>query len=198
MSTLEDLEKEVFVMAKIYFRTDGNEEIATGHIMRCLSIARACATLHAEVSFLVSDEQSMTILAERFTSPNEFTIQCLHSNFQELEKELPVLKKLLTDSNPSKSDTWLFIDSYFVTKNYLSEEELQILNRMVSAYLDVAEIKALRRKAMTMKEWIEELDSFKYSMVATAIKSFIYFIYFFKQQKIQFFRTGFFAFSFLF
>ncbi|MBO5210039.1 MAG: UDP-2,4-diacetamido-2,4,6-trideoxy-beta-L-altropyranose hydrolase [Lachnospiraceae bacterium] len=108
-------------MAKIYFRTDGNEEIATGHIMRCLSIARACATLHAEVSFLVSDEQSMTILAERFTSPNEFTIQCLHSNFQELEKELPVLKKLLTDSNPSKSDTWLFIDSYFVTKNYLSE-----------------------------------------------------------------------------
>ena len=52
-------------MAKIYFRTDGNEEIATGHIMRCLSIARACAALHAEVCFLVSDEQSMTILAER-------------------------------------------------------------------------------------------------------------------------------------
>ena len=31
---------------------------------------------------------------------------------------------------------------------------------MVSAYLDIAEIKALRRKAMTMKDWIEELDSF--------------------------------------
>ena len=47
-----------------------------------------------------------------------------------------------------------------IAKNYLSEEELQILNRMVSAYLDVAEIKALRRKSMTMKDWIEELDSF--------------------------------------
>ena len=47
-----------------------------------------------------------------------------------------------------------------IAKNYLSEEELQVLNRMVSAYLDVAEIKALRRKAMTMKDWIEELDSF--------------------------------------
>lgn len=47
-----------------------------------------------------------------------------------------------------------------IAKNYLSKEELQVLNRMVSAYLDVAEIKALRRKAMTMKDWIEELDSF--------------------------------------
>lgn len=47
-----------------------------------------------------------------------------------------------------------------IAKNYLLKEELQVLNRMVSAYLDVAEIKALRRKAMTMKDWIEELDSF--------------------------------------
>lgn len=45
-------------------------------------------------------------------------------------------------------------------KNYLSMEELQILNRLVSAYLDVAEINALKRKTMTMKDWIGELDSF--------------------------------------
>ena len=47
-----------------------------------------------------------------------------------------------------------------IAKNYLSEEELQVLNRLVSAYLDVAEIKALRRKTMTMNDWIKELDSF--------------------------------------
>ena len=47
-----------------------------------------------------------------------------------------------------------------IAKNYLSEKELQVLNRIVSAYLDVAEIKALKRKAMTMKDWIEELDVF--------------------------------------
>ena len=47
-----------------------------------------------------------------------------------------------------------------VAKNYLTEKELQILNRMVSAYLDVAEINALSMHAMTMKDWINELESF--------------------------------------
>lgn len=47
-----------------------------------------------------------------------------------------------------------------IAKNYLTEEELQILNRLVSAYLDVAEVSALRRKVMTMRDWIKELDSF--------------------------------------
>ena len=47
-----------------------------------------------------------------------------------------------------------------IAKNYLTYEELQILNRMVSAYLDIAEINALKRKTMTMKDWIHELDSF--------------------------------------
>ena len=47
-----------------------------------------------------------------------------------------------------------------IAKNYLSYEELQILNRLVSAYLDIAEINALKRKTMTMQDWINELDSF--------------------------------------
>ena len=47
-----------------------------------------------------------------------------------------------------------------IAKNYLTEEELNILNRMVSAYLDVAEINALDRHPMTMQDWVNELDSF--------------------------------------
>lgn len=47
-----------------------------------------------------------------------------------------------------------------IAKNYLTEEELNILNRMVSAYLDIAEINALDRRPMTMKDWTEELDLF--------------------------------------
>lgn len=54
---------------------------------------------------------------------------------------------------PTKSETE-------IAKNYLTEEELNILNRMVSAYLDVAEINALDSHPMTMKDWIDELDSF--------------------------------------
>ena len=45
-----------------------------------------------------------------------------------------------------------------IAKNYLSE--IDLLNRMVSAYLDVAEINALNMHPMTMKDWIKELDGF--------------------------------------
>ena len=45
-------------------------------------------------------------------------------------------------------------------KNYLTEEELSILNRLVSAYLEFAELQAIRRKPMYMKDWISKLDDF--------------------------------------
>ena len=47
-----------------------------------------------------------------------------------------------------------------VAKNYLTEEELTILNRLVSAYLDIAEVNAMQHKPMYMKDWIEILDGF--------------------------------------
>jgi len=47
-----------------------------------------------------------------------------------------------------------------VAKNYLNKEELAVLNRLVSAYLDIAEINAMRQKPMYMKDWIEVLDGF--------------------------------------
>ena len=56
-------------------------------------------------------------------------------------------------NSPTKSETE-------IAKNYLTDEELNILNRMVSAYLDVAEINALDRHPMTMQDWKEELDTF--------------------------------------
>ncbi len=47
-----------------------------------------------------------------------------------------------------------------IAKNYLLEDELNLLNRMVTAYLEIAEIQALDRNPMYMKDWIEELDVF--------------------------------------
>ena len=47
-----------------------------------------------------------------------------------------------------------------VAKNYLTETELNMLNRMVSAYLDLAEIQALNQKPMYMTDWITKLDEF--------------------------------------
>jgi len=47
-----------------------------------------------------------------------------------------------------------------VAKNYLTEDELFILNRMVSAFFDLAEIKAKEHTKMTMLDWVAELDKF--------------------------------------
>ena len=47
-----------------------------------------------------------------------------------------------------------------IAKNYLGEEELAALNRIVNAYLEFAELQAMNRKPMTMKSWISKLDDF--------------------------------------
>lgn len=47
-----------------------------------------------------------------------------------------------------------------VAKNYLSEEEVDTLNRIVSMYLDFAELQAKEHKPMYMKDWIQKLDDF--------------------------------------
>jgi hypothetical protein len=45
-------------------------------------------------------------------------------------------------------------------KNYLKEEELDTLNRIVNMYLEFAELQAMRRKPMYMADWISKLDEF--------------------------------------
>ena len=47
-----------------------------------------------------------------------------------------------------------------IAKNYLSPEELDTLNRIVSLYLDFAELQAQSHRPMYMKDWIQKLDDF--------------------------------------
>ena len=47
-----------------------------------------------------------------------------------------------------------------VAKNYLNEHELEILNRIVSMYLEFAELQALSRTPMYMTDWVVKLDDF--------------------------------------
>jgi hypothetical protein len=47
-----------------------------------------------------------------------------------------------------------------VAKNYLNKEELDILNSIVSAYLEFAELQAKLKRPMYMKDWISKLDDF--------------------------------------
>lgn len=47
-----------------------------------------------------------------------------------------------------------------IAKNYLSEEEVDMLNRIVNLYLDFAELQAKSHVPMYMKDWIKKLDDF--------------------------------------
>jgi len=47
-----------------------------------------------------------------------------------------------------------------IAKNYLNADELDKLNRIVTAYIEVAELQAQARQPMTMRDWAQELDNF--------------------------------------
>lgn len=56
-------------------------------------------------------------------------------------------------SKPSKAEAE-------IAKNYLDEEELNMLNRIVTAYIEIAEIQAMNKTPMYMSDWITRLDDF--------------------------------------
>ena len=47
-----------------------------------------------------------------------------------------------------------------VAKNYLNKDELDALNKIVTAYLDIAEVHALNHEPMYMKDWLETIDDY--------------------------------------
>jgi len=58
-----------------------------------------------------------------------------------------------TGSRPRRDDVG-------IAKNHLTHEEIETLNLIVSAYLDLAELQARSQKPTTMRDWIAKLDSF--------------------------------------
>ena len=46
-----------------------------------------------------------------------------------------------------------------IAKNYLTEDELKILNRLVSGYFEIAEMQAIKHKPMYMSDYVETLDN---------------------------------------
>ena len=54
---------------------------------------------------------------------------------------------------------WPTLREAFIAKNYLSTDELKVLNNLVSGYFDFAEIQAMRHVPMYMSDYIQQLDS---------------------------------------
>lgn len=116
----------------VYLRADGNDDIATGHLMRCLSIARALRRRKAVAAFIVSDNLSVSLLTDMFT-PQEradraFPILQLQTDYKNPDQELPAMQSILSAHNAAA----VLVDSYFATPGYLSA--LQKLT--CTAYID--------------------------------------------------------------
>ena len=98
----------------IAIRVDGNSEIATGHIMRCLAVANGLKASGTECIFIVADDNSESLL-----SAGGFRIINLHSVWNDLDCEI---SKLIAVIESQKIDR-LIVDTYFVTEKYLSALE---------------------------------------------------------------------------
>ena len=55
--------------------------------------------------------------------------------------------------------SWPTLADAKIAKNYLTTDELKILNNLVSGYFDLAELQAMRRKPMYMEDYIRQLDN---------------------------------------
>lgn len=107
------------------------------------------------------DYKKDTKLTKQFfaTVQNKMHVAAHGKTAAELVYERADAKKPNMGLTNFKGD-YITSDDVEVAKNYLSEEELSILNLIVSQYLDFAELQATRQKAMTMQQWIGKLDEF--------------------------------------
>lgn len=74
--------------------------------------------------------------------------------FHRVDAEVPFMGlKSFSGEQPTKADA-------LVAKNYLDEKELAVLNRMVSAFFDLAELHAINHEHIYMRDWIPQVDDF--------------------------------------
>ncbi|MBQ3796633.1 MAG: UDP-2,4-diacetamido-2,4,6-trideoxy-beta-L-altropyranose hydrolase [Butyrivibrio sp.] len=110
----------------IGIRADANSIIATGHMMRCLTIAKAIEKQGESVTFFMADEESERLFMSFCEGRYESVV--LGTDYRDMESELEVLEKELAERDIEV----LLVDSYSVTKNYF--DELSKVCR--TAYLD--------------------------------------------------------------
>ena len=101
----------------IGIRADANRIIATGHVMRCLTIAKEIVRQGESVTFFVADEESRELVELYAKGVSGIETVVLGSNWQDMEKEIPALRREIEE----RKITALLVDSYQVTLRYFEE-----------------------------------------------------------------------------
>src|SRR3989339_274027 len=91
-------------------------------------------TVQNKMHFAVSRKTAAELIAERVDSKKPLMGLTNFSGFRPIQRDI------------------------YIAKNYLNENELEMLNRIVDAYLSFAEVQAKSERVMTMKDWIRKLN----------------------------------------
>lgn len=110
----------------IGIRVDANEIVATGHMMRCLTIAEQLLKLGEEVIFFLADEYGISLLEEK-----KMSYEVLHTDWENPIEEIPVL----SDRVLKKDIRVILFDSYRMTREYFTILKKQ-LQKVKFAYID--------------------------------------------------------------
>lgn len=111
----------------IGIRADANDIVATGHIMRCMTIARQIQMRGEEVIFFLADEYGVSMLEEKGLS-----YVVLHSDWEKPMEEIPDLVREIT----ARGIRTMLFDSYRITKEYFARMKELLHEEVRFAYID--------------------------------------------------------------
>lgn len=94
----------------LYIRVDGNEKIATGHIMRCLSVAKALRSLGEDSVFILAEPYGVPIIEKE-----GFHTVCLNGSYDKITEETELMNEMIARYRIKK----ILVDSYFIDETYL-------------------------------------------------------------------------------
>ena len=97
------------VLNKIAIRVDANEIVATGHIMRCRTIAGSLVQMGCSVVFVSADNNIAPYVQD------DYEIKVLESNWRKMEEEIIVLLDFLHEEEINT----ILVDSYYATPEYI-------------------------------------------------------------------------------
>ncbi|MCM1398918.1 MAG: UDP-2,4-diacetamido-2,4,6-trideoxy-beta-L-altropyranose hydrolase [Clostridium sp.] len=128
----------------IGFRLDANEQIATGHMMRCIAIAKQCQLLGEDCIFLLAEEKNTDFLEE-----NHLMYHVLNVDWQDWDASIPKV----ADAIDKFQIHCLVVDSYQVTHKFFNE----LYNKTKLFYMDdMCKERFSVHMALHYSQWGEE------------------------------------------
>lgn len=111
----------------IGIRADANEVVATGHIMRCITIAKQLKKRGEEVIFFLADDYGVSMLEE-----NDMLYVVMHTDWENPKEELPTLCKEIAERKISA----MLFDSYRMDREYFEMLRGELTEPIRLAYID--------------------------------------------------------------